>query len=247
MSDTNRFFERNIPSISPEEQASLADKTVLICGCGGLGGFILEDMVRLGVGRIVIFDGDDIDESNLNRQLFTSSANIGKSKVLEAFQRMKNIRPDAGILPMDMYLNEQTLPLAEDALKTLSGRDKPDLILDALDTAEDRLFLESLAEKWNVPLVHGAVEGWRLQTGVCMPGSRMISGIYSQEKNGQSAPSDSGNADAAKSCLIFTVQTAAALQAAEALKLLIGKPSELENKLFIADFLEGESFTIDYE
>ena len=60
-------YERNIPSLTEAESELLRTKKVAVIGCGGLGGYIIEQLARLGIGTIRIVDGDVFEESNLNR------------------------------------------------------------------------------------------------------------------------------------------------------------------------------------
>ena len=69
---------RNLPAISAEEQAALKEKRVLVAGCGGLGGYLIEHLARMGVGRITAVDGDVFEESNLNRQILSAPALLGR-------------------------------------------------------------------------------------------------------------------------------------------------------------------------
>ncbi|MBR6653298.1 MAG: ThiF family adenylyltransferase, partial [Oscillospiraceae bacterium] len=80
-------YSRNIPAISPEEQDTLKGKKVLVLGCGGLGGYIIENLLRMGVGAITAVDGDSFDESNLNRQLLATEKTLGTNKAIAAAQR----------------------------------------------------------------------------------------------------------------------------------------------------------------
>lgn len=77
---TETRYERNIPALEEQEQKLLSSRRVLVIGCGGLGGFILESLARLGVGHITAVDGDVFEESNLNRQLYSSPALLGQKK-----------------------------------------------------------------------------------------------------------------------------------------------------------------------
>ena len=60
---------RNIPALSEADMGILADSHVLIAGCGGIGGNVVESLARIGIGAITVVDGDSFDESNLNRQI----------------------------------------------------------------------------------------------------------------------------------------------------------------------------------
>ena len=77
-------YERNFPAISVEEQEILRRKHVLVLGCGGLGGYLIELLARLGVGRLTVVDGDGFEPSNLNRQLYSAPAVLGQSKAMMA-------------------------------------------------------------------------------------------------------------------------------------------------------------------
>ncbi|NLG41191.1 MAG: HesA/MoeB/ThiF family protein, partial [Chloroflexi bacterium] len=80
-------YLRNHDAISEAEQAILAQKRVLVVGCGGLGGYVIECLARIGVGYLRVVDGDVFDETNLNRQLLSSNMNLGRPKTLAAQQR----------------------------------------------------------------------------------------------------------------------------------------------------------------
>ena len=71
--DMYQRYSRNLPALSRQEQELLHKKRVLVAGCGGLGGYITENLLRLGIGHITAVDGDSFDVSNLNRQLLLYS------------------------------------------------------------------------------------------------------------------------------------------------------------------------------
>ncbi len=77
-------YDRNIKTLSLEENEKLKDFKVCVIGCGGLGGYIIEMLGRIGVGYITAVDGDNFSESNLNRQIISSDLNLGKNKAIEA-------------------------------------------------------------------------------------------------------------------------------------------------------------------
>ena len=87
----NRYL-RNKNLISHEEQVKLSQMKVAVLGCGGLGGYVIEMLARLGVGKLILVDFDTFDESNLNRQLISTEKNLGSSKVEEAIKRIKLIK-----------------------------------------------------------------------------------------------------------------------------------------------------------
>ena len=80
-------YSRNMLALSKEENKSLRDKKVCVIGCGGLGGYIIEMLGRLGIGTIVAVDGDVFEISNLNRQLLSDVTNLGLNKATQAQKR----------------------------------------------------------------------------------------------------------------------------------------------------------------
>ena len=95
MSDTEvvqmkERYSRNIPAVSEEDMNKLRQSRVLVAGCGGLGGFIIEYLARMGVGAVTAVDGDVFCESNLNRQILSTADNMGTNKAQAA--------ADAGML-----------------------------------------------------------------------------------------------------------------------------------------------------
>ena len=215
-------YERQLELLGPEGQSLLGQKRVLIVGCGGLGGFLLEYMIRLGVGEITAVDGDVFDESNLNRQLLSTEALLGCSKAAAAAERARQINPQISVIPVTEYFSE------DNADELVKGQD---LVLDALDNVAARLLLEDACARHNVPLVHGAIEGWMAQIGVIRPGSGTLRNLYGSAGNGRSS----------KASLPFTPALCAAVQAAEALKLLLGQPADLEDKLMMVNLLTMET------
>lgn len=206
---------RNQPAISEEEQGILERKHVLVLGCGGLGGTVMEHLVRLGVGKVTAVDGDRLEESNRNRQILSTAENLGTYKAEAARIRACSINPDLRFHSVTEFFNRHN---ADTLLEGV------DLVVDGLDNDGDRLLLEQFCERKNVPIVHGAVSGWLVQVGVVMPGSGMLTALYGNRKSGGDS-----------SCLSVTVGFCAAVQCAEAVKLLCGRPCDLEGKLLTAD------------
>lgn len=220
-------YNRNIGTITVEEQLLLAEKSVCVIGCGGLGGGVIENLVRMGVGHITAVDGDVFDESNLNRQVLSNEDNMGKSKAIEAATQMRQINSNVRVTPINDLFTE------ENAEKIVNDHD---VIVDALDNVEARIILETACEKADVPLVHGAIGGWNGQLGVVMPGSRIISQLY-----GCNTLADKSTNPA------FTPAVVSAMEAAEVIKVLLGRKEALKNKLLIIDLLDHEYDIIDFE
>lgn len=229
-------YARNLPALTEKEQALLRTRRVLIAGCGGLGGYLAEYLARLGVGEITAVDGDRFDETNLNRQLCSTMETIGQKKVLALRDRAMKIRPDMRFEAMDAYLT------ADNAPALIRGQDA---VLDALDSRESRLMLEDACAQAGAPLVHGAVRGWTVQAAVSLPGSGLLHRLYGERQQEKAAGQDAEAfpSPAAETCLSFTPALCAAIQAAEAVKLLCGREPSLAGKAFTLDLQTMESWT----
>ena len=216
-------YARNFDAISSAEQSVLTQKTVFVVGCGGLGGYVVEYLGRLGVGRLVVADPDLFEVSNLNRQLLSSHMNLGKPKVLAAKQRIQAINP---LVRVDIHQVKMT---NANSLSLISGAD---VVVDALDNIPDRLVLQGACKVAGIPLVHGAIAGWCGQVCVVMPGQDLLDKIYPDAQVQQGDEAQSGS-------LSFSAGLVAALQAAEVVKLLLGRGA-VRPTLVLIDLLRNE-------
>ena len=217
-------YSRNLPSLSASEQAALSEKRVLLAGCGGLGGYLLEYLARLGVGAITVVDGDRFEPSNLNRQLLSSPALLGCGKAAAAKARAGAVNPGVAVTAVEEFLTE------ENADSLLHGCD---LALDALDNLGSRLVLEDACARAGLPLVHGAVFGWSYQVAAVAPGSGLLHRLY----EGAAEVTAPGG----KTTLPFVPACCAAAEAAQAVCLLTGRSASLLGRLLIADLETGET------
>ena len=195
-------FVRNLGALSEGECAALRGKKVLIAGCGGLGGYLAEYLLRLGVGGIAVADGERFERTNLNRQLLCTEETLGRFKAAAAAGRAAEIAPDTAFFGHVCRLDEKNLP------GLLRGCDAA---LDALDSAEDRRLLKAACDAQGVPYVFGAVGGWVAQAALSLPGDALPELLYGAED---------------KIVLAFTPALAAAMQAALCVRFLCGRPVE---------------------
>lgn len=223
-------YQRNLDSITAEEARILGTKKIAVVGCGGLGGYVIEFLCRIGVGTIVAADGDNFDETNLNRQLLADSESIGKNKAITAKARAWLVNPALDFIAVPARIDEIN------GLALLRGCD---VIIDAVDGVASRLALQHLAEKLGVPLVHGAVAGWHGQVATLFPGDRIIDSLYHTGMAGAS-PEPARPV----SNLSFGPALIGSLEAAEAIKVLIRKKSILRSRLLLVDLLGFEFRTI---
>ena len=240
-------YDRNIGTISEEEQELLAAKAVCVVGCGGLGGNVIEGLVRMGVGRLTVVDCDCFEETNLNRQVLSNEQNLGKSKAVEAVEQMAVINSDVRVDAIEARLDRSS------AWEIVAGHD---VVVDALDNIEARLILERACEVEEIPLVHGAIGGWNGQVTVVMPGAKVLEEIYGPVGNSGSDGSsrdDGSNSCAETECEAdkptnppFTPAVVAAMEAAETIKLLLGREEVLAGKILTLDLLNNEYEVIDF-
>lgn len=220
-------YLRNIGSISVAEQHVLLKSKVAVIGCGGLGGCVLEQLARLGVGQIMAWDFDVFEEHNINRQLHSNLRNIGVKKIDAVGARLKEINPAASFQGIAARFDPEQGPLH------LQGCN---VVVDALDSVKDRLELASVSRELKLPLVHGAVEGWIGQLTTQFPGETTIEKVYAKgptsDKTFISTP-------------VFTPFLVASLQAAEVVKILLGRGELLRHRLMLVNLLDMDIDTID--
>ncbi len=140
--------------IGEEKVRDFADKCVLVIGLGGVGGYIVESLVRSGIGHIIIVDGDVVEESNLNRQIIATSSVIGKSKVELFNKRIKDINPDCVVTQINKFIDK-------DNIDELFCYDI-DYFVDACDSLDTKfLIIKNCLEK-NIPLISSMGTGNRM-------------------------------------------------------------------------------------
>lgn len=221
-------YERNIGTITIEENEKLQHCRVCVIGCGGLGGHVIEGLVRIGVGMLTAVDGDCFDETNLNRQLLSTEKNLGQPKAEAAKQRAAQINSQIEINAVNALLT------AENGRELIRGHHA---VVDALDNIQSRKALEKCCREENIPLIHGAIGGWQGQVAVSYPGDNIFDILYPTEDN-KGAEIETGNPS-------FTPAVIASLQVAETIKVLLGREEVLRNKLLTADLLNQEYEIID--
>ena len=215
-----------MPALSEEECRTLQKKRVCVVGCGGLGGYIIELLARVGVGALTVVDGDVFDETNLNRQLLSAEAVLGMNKAKAAAERVFSINTGVSVTPVEAFMTEQNV---------LGFLDGCDLVVDALDSAGARQILADACTEKDLVLVHGAISGWGAQATVISPGSGVFDKLY--PPRAVSAPK--------KGNLSFIAAACASVQASEAVKLLCGRPASLNGKLLLMDFKSMNFNTLD--
>ncbi len=216
-------YQRNIPALTEAECALLRTKKVAVIGCGGLGGHLIDQLARIGIGSIRAVDGDVFEESNLNRQLLCEVPLLGISKADTAADRIHRVNPGVEIEAVTALLTK------ENADQLLSGCD---VVLDGLDNIESRRVLSQACRKASIPYIYGAISGWVAQAGISMPEDHLIDILY---------PVETVLTD--KSALSFTPALCASMQVALCVKLLVGRPVDT-GTIYYFDLLNQEFETI---
>lgn len=223
-------YQRNRAALTVSDQLALFRSCVAVIGCGGLGGYVVEELARLGVGRIVVVDPDVFEEHNLNRQLFSSPANLGQVKVTAAARRVADINPAVTLVA------HHTAFSPENGADLLAGCQ---LAVDALDSIPVRLELADVCTTLNIPLVHGAIAGWFGHVSTQFPGEDTLKTIYRSWKSGKGVEETLGNPS-------FTPALVASLEVAEVCKILLGHGRPLRGRQLIIDLLAMEIQVINY-
>ena len=219
----NPRYERNVPALSEEECNILLGKRVLVVGCGGLGGHLIDMLARIGVGMLRVVDGDVFEPSNLNRQLLSEVPLLGVSKAKAAAAKVSRINPEISVEAVDSFLTEKNVK----RLLLFC-----DVVLDGLDNIESRRILAKECERAGIPYIYGAVNGWVAQAAISMPGDHLVEKLYPE-----------GSVLKNKSVLSFTPALCASIQVSLCVKLLTGRQVET-GKLYYFDLLNQEYETI---
>lgn len=126
-------FSRNELAIGTEGVQRMKDTTVAILGVGGVGSFAAEACARSGIGRIILVDKDDVDITNINRQLVAYLSTVGRSKSEVMKERIADINPECEVIDLHMFYTEET---ADEFFSY-----KPDYVIDASDTISYKIHL----------------------------------------------------------------------------------------------------------
>lgn len=102
-------FSRLVKVIGEDDFSILNKSKVLVLGCGGVGGYVVEALARSGIGTLVIVDFDNIDESNINRQIIALDSTVGLKKVDVLEKRIKDINRDCNVIKIDKFITIDNL------------------------------------------------------------------------------------------------------------------------------------------
>jgi molybdopterin/thiamine biosynthesis adenylyltransferase len=226
-------YARNQKSISTAEQIRLLQSHVAVIGLGGLGGTVTEILARIGIGNLTLVDGDHFEDSNLNRQILSSTDVLGKMKADIATARVSALNPAVNVRPVFDFFS------ADNSQHILQ---KANIAVDCLDTIPDRFTLEESCKVQNIPLVSAAIGGTSGQVTVILPEDPGLKLIYGNPKD---APKR--GVEATLGTLPYAAIAMAALECAEIVALAAGRPAQLRKQLLLADFRYYSIETVLFE
>ena len=128
--------------LGDEATEKLKRSTVMIIGCGAVGSFAIEALARSGIGNLLLIDFDNVEETNVNRQLFALDSTIGQPKVNVAKQRIQDISKDIKVDIKNIFFDENT-----------NLNIKPDFVIDAIDTVKSKIAIYKWCQKNNIPFI----------------------------------------------------------------------------------------------
>lgn len=211
-------------------QNALLAARVAIVGAGGLGGPAGLYLAAAGIGHITLIDDDDVDASNLQRQIQFTPLDIGAGKAAVMGERLEDLNADCQIT----RISERLTP--SNAAKLLRGHD---VVLDGTDNFAARFAINAASYELNIPLVSGALGRFDLQLGVFNAGE--ISPCYRCFVS--EPPADEENC-ATHGVLGAMAGMGGSMMAMEAIKLVTGAGEPLSGRLYIFDALRAEGRTI---
>jgi molybdopterin/thiamine biosynthesis adenylyltransferase len=217
-------YIRNIGTIGARGQARLLRSTAAIVGLGGLGGYVAEALARMGVGRLILVDGDSFDEHNLNRQVLSSESRLGMAKTEVARARIEDLNQAVEVITHPVML------APANAQQLIDGAD---VVVDALDRLPARLVLQDAAEAAGIPMVHGSIAGFLGQVMTILPGDAGLRALYGD------ADLPERGLEAELGTPAATPMAIAAWEAQEVVKLLTGRGSPLRGRLMVMDMGAG--------
>lgn len=138
-------FSRTEMLIGAEGLSKLNNATVMVLGVGGVGGYCIEALARSGVGHLILVDNDTVSRSNINRQIIALQSTVGKLKTKVMEERIHNIFPQTRVTTYETFVLKENL---EEIFK-----ERPDYIVDAIDTVSAKLAVAEYAQEKEIPLI----------------------------------------------------------------------------------------------
>ena len=221
-----------LQEVDVDRQRTLLNSRVLVLGLGGLGSPVAMYLASSGVGTIALADFDEVDLSNLQRQIVHGTSDIGSPKTVSAAKRLAEMNPDIELIELSDKLNEQTLRAQVELAY---------VVLDCTDNFASRFLINTVCLEQRTPLISGAAVGFSGQLAVFdffnFP-APCYQCLYPAEGPDGDHCSDTG-------VIGPLVGVIGSLQALEALKIILGIGQSLSAKLLLFDALDGRWHNVD--
>lgn len=140
------IFDRTEKLIGKEKLLKIMNSTICIIGLGGVGSYVFEGLVRSGVSNLIIIDNEQIDESNINRQIIALNSTVGEEKSSIAKKRALDINPLVNIKAINEFVTRENI-------KELIGKYDIDYIVDAIDTIKSKIAIIEYAKEENIDII----------------------------------------------------------------------------------------------
>jgi len=219
-----------LPEIDAEGQKRLADARVLIIGLGGLGSSSSVYLAAAGVGHLVLVDFDEVDISNLQRQIVHATNDIGRLKVDSAKEHLLGLNPEIKITTIDHKIEESAL---EEQVKSAT------VVVDCSDNFQTRFAINEACVRLKIPLVSGAAIRFEAQVSV-FNSNHQDSPCYRCLYDTEAEVEQTCTANGVLSPLLGIIGS---IQACEAMKIIMDIGETLEGRLLLLDVLHMEWHT----
>jgi len=218
------YLKRQQKLFSEAQQQRLEELNIMIAGTGGLGTNQVLQLQRIGVNKIYLYDYDQVEVTNLNRQLCYGENDIGRAKVEAAVDFLEQFDLETEITARNEKITLETEVPAD-----------VDIIFDGMDNFESRFILDQLAAEKELPFIHAGIEEFFAQIMLVLPESELRLKDVFVDSDKKEVPA------------VFSpaVTVTASIQVLEALKYLLGFADYLKNQLLYIDLLSNQMKKID--
>lgn len=148
------FLSRTALLIGEENLEKLTNKKIVLFGIGGVGSYVAEALARCGIGHITLIDKDNVDITNINRQIIALHSTVGKPKTEIMKNRILDINPGADVKTLNIFYGNDTISAVDFS--------NYDYVVDAIDTVTSKLIIIENAKKNNIPIISCMGTGGKL-------------------------------------------------------------------------------------
>ncbi|MBI4200666.1 MAG: molybdopterin-synthase adenylyltransferase MoeB [Chloroflexi bacterium] len=215
-----------MPQIGGKGQRKLLEAKVVLIGAGGLGSPAALYLAAAGVGTLGIVDFDEVDLTNLQRQILHHTHDVGRPKVVSATETIAEINPDVRVIAHKVQLS------SENALEVLEPYD---IVVDGSDNFPTRYLVNDACVMLGKPCVHGSIFLFEGQASTFVPGKGCYRCLYPTPPPPGMVPSC-----AEAGVLGVLPGIVGSIQAVETIKLILGLGSVLTGRLLLFDALDME-------